>query len=302
MHGPLDQVALDVVPRGQGRGPRVQPRLSTSASSPGSTGSRARCPCLTALNRLRSLPVGDRGPVLFWAFRRLASTRAAEVAVAEAFMMASPRRDVAQGGVRQLRGFRRSPVSSTSIIGRNPAIDASFSDFFGFLAECYRNGRRNRPVSSPRAPLDRRLSACSRNILVESETRAEPGRGTKFRRRQAAAYREGSNHRGTETQRNHREDRVSGQETGYGHPHLMVWNETRAVAPGDVSVPPFLSGPAIAGNDVVPWTRPPSCPSTDRSCLVPVSVSPCLCGSNVRVLSGESERRAAGPADVSPGR
>ena len=32
-------------------------------------------PCLTALNRERFLPSGVRGPVLFWALRRLISAR-----------------------------------------------------------------------------------------------------------------------------------------------------------------------------------------------------------------------------------
>ena len=44
-----------------------------SGSSPGRTGRRAAIPCFTALNRDRSFPAADRGPVLLAAFLLLAS-------------------------------------------------------------------------------------------------------------------------------------------------------------------------------------------------------------------------------------
>ena len=47
----------------------------TLASSPGRTRVLAVMPCFTALNRERFLPSGVRGPVLFWALRRLISAR-----------------------------------------------------------------------------------------------------------------------------------------------------------------------------------------------------------------------------------
>ena len=46
-----------------------------TGSSPGRMGVLARIPCLTALNRARSLPAAVLGPVDFWALRRFASAR-----------------------------------------------------------------------------------------------------------------------------------------------------------------------------------------------------------------------------------
>src|SRR5262249_38417264 len=54
---------------------------STSGDIGASTGVRIASPCRSALCRARSLPDNERGPVLLFAFGRLASRRRSEIIV-----------------------------------------------------------------------------------------------------------------------------------------------------------------------------------------------------------------------------
>ena len=73
--GALDQVELDGVARVELADPGVEPVLVGLGVLAGQDRQPARQPCLTALNRERSLPSVVLGPVLFWALRRLISAR-----------------------------------------------------------------------------------------------------------------------------------------------------------------------------------------------------------------------------------
>ncbi len=130
-------------------------------------GSRARQPCLRALNRERSFPAWDLGPVDRWALRRLISARVGGIS-AVAVMMGCPLRGMSIGwpavgsgrlassGSRRRKGGYLRPL--TAIMGNFLTSRSTFLVFSIFLrsrAGHHRDGPGSGAASSQRMALVR---------------------------------------------------------------------------------------------------------------------------------------------------
>ena len=130
-----------------------------SVSSPGRMSVLARIPCLTALNRARSLPAAVLGPVDFWALRRFASALRRRLGVAHGGIPFASRGSRSRfsrrpGGLGEelveSRGNWRMATLCAISIGTFWAVPWTFWEFFwksGNLRREFRDSRSDRGVT-----------------------------------------------------------------------------------------------------------------------------------------------------------